>query len=175
MTHNFKFTSTKAYSEIAPCAYRQWKADSHCAVIHGYSFSFKFEFSTDELDLRNWACDYGSLRPLKELLEEYFDHTLLCSDDDPHKDAIINLQTLGIAKVTMLPKVGCEAIADMLYEYVNNILLDDYQERDRLWCTRVEVRETSSNMAYRSGSRDLNRDGEEPTPEKPWDGPVTIL
>ena len=70
-----KYRSTKTYRQIAPCAYRQWRADSHCNQIHGYAFSFHFEFETDDLDARNWAFDYGGLRPLKDKLEEWFDHT----------------------------------------------------------------------------------------------------
>ena len=45
-----KFITTKEYSNIAPVAYRQWRADSHCKYLHGYSLSFKFEFECDELD-----------------------------------------------------------------------------------------------------------------------------
>lgn len=30
-----KFRSTKTYTQIAPCAYRQWKADTHCSNLHG--------------------------------------------------------------------------------------------------------------------------------------------
>ena len=33
----YKFTSTKEYVDQFPVAYRQWKADSHCNLIHGYS------------------------------------------------------------------------------------------------------------------------------------------
>jgi len=31
----YKYNSTKEYVDKFPCAYRQWKADSHCNVIHG--------------------------------------------------------------------------------------------------------------------------------------------
>ena len=31
-------------------------------------------------------------------------------------------------------------------------------EADRLWCYRVEVRETQSNMAFREGHREWNED-----------------
>ena len=61
----YKYTSTKEYHDSFPCAYRQWRADSHCNMIHGYSFSMKFYFGTDELDVRNWAADYGGLKELK--------------------------------------------------------------------------------------------------------------
>lgn len=155
MSHNYKFTSTKEYKQIAPCAYRQWKAQSHCNQIHGYSFSFKFEFSTNELDAYNWCVDYGSLRPLKDLIEEWFDHTLLVAEDDPMKDELVRLGDLGLAKITFVEKTGCEGLADFLYNYINTCFLKDYGYGDRVWCTKVEVRETDSNMAYRSGDRDL--------------------
>ena len=156
MTHNCKYTSTKTYRQIAPCAYRQWRADSHCNQIHGYSFSFHFEFSSNELDVRNWVMDYGGLRPLKGLLEDWFDHTLLVAQDDPNRADLLKLGELGLAKITEVEKTGCEGIAEFLYEYVNTIFLKDYGEVDRIWCTRVEVRETDSNMAYRAGYRDLD-------------------
>ena len=74
-----RFTSGKTYTHATghSCAFRQWKADSHCNLIHGYALSFHFEFESEELDSRNWVMDFGGLRPLKDLLEDWFDHTLL--------------------------------------------------------------------------------------------------
>jgi 6-pyruvoyltetrahydropterin/6-carboxytetrahydropterin synthase len=155
-----KYISTKEYSNIAPLAYRQWKADSHCSKIHGYCLSFKFEFECDELDVRNWAMDYGGLKPLKEFLEEYFDHVVLLAKDDPQYDDIKRLGELGLAKITEVDKTGCEGLADYLYKYVNGIFLPNYGqiEAERLWCSKVEVRETPSNMAMRVGHREDNED-----------------
>lgn len=152
-----KYVSTKEYKEIGPVAYRQWRASSHCNLIHGYALSFKFEFETDQLDARNWAMDYGGLKPLKALLEDWFDHTLLVAEDDPNRKNFEDLAAAGLAKITWVEKTGCEGIADFLYEYINTIFLKDYGEQDRLWCSRVEVRETNANMAYRQGHRE---DGE---------------
>lgn len=153
-----KYRSTKTYRQIAPCAYRQWKADSHCNQIHGYAFSFHFEFETDDLDARNWAFDYGGLRPLKDKLEEWFDHTLLVAQDDPMRDELLRLGQLGLAKITEVEKTGCEGLSDFLYEYINTIFLPSCgkSEADRLWCCKVEVRETDSNMAMRVGHREDN-------------------
>ena len=154
-----KFRSTKTYRQIAPCAYRQWKADSHCNQIHGYAFSFHFEFETDDLDARNWAFDYGGLRPLKDKLEEWFDHTLLVAQDDPMRNELLRLGELGLAKITEVEKTGCEGLSDFLYEYINTIFLPSCgkSEADRLWCCKVEVRETDSNMAMRVGHREDNQ------------------
>tara|TARA_R100001377_G_C3194755_1_gene112217 strand:- start:1501 stop:1965 length:465 start_codon:yes stop_codon:yes gene_type:complete len=152
-----KYISTKTYNQIAPVAYRQWKADSHCNKIHGYALSFHFEFESETLDARNWVMDFGGLRPLKDKLEEWFDHTLLLALDDPHYEDIKKLGKLGLAKITEVEKTGCEGIASFLYEYVNTIFLPSYGEKHRIWCCKVEVRETDNNMAMIVGQRhDIN-------------------
>ena len=148
-----RYVSTKTYKQLGPVAYRQWRAESHCNVIHGYALSFHFEFESETLDARNWVIDFGGLRPLKELLEDWFDHTLLVANDDPCKPALLELGALGIAKITEVEKTGCEGLATFLYEYVNTIYLKDVGEADRVWCTRVEVRETPSNMSMVVGER----------------------
>ena len=155
-----KFKSTKTYNQIGPVAYRQWRADSHCRFLHGYALSFYFEFESDTLDVRNWVLDFGGLRPLKEKLEEWFDHTLLLASDDPHYEDIKKLGELGLAKITEVERTGCEGIADFLYKYINGVFLPHYgaSEAERIWCCMVQVRETDSNMAMRVGHRDDNED-----------------
>jgi len=139
-----KYISTKTYKHLGPVAYRQWRADSHCRFIHGYALSFHFEFETNTLDARNWVMDFGGLRPLKEKLEEWFDHTFLVATDDPDREQLLALGKSGVAK----------GIADFLYEYVNTIFLKNCGEQDRVWCCKVEVRETDNNMAMRVGHRE---------------------
>lgn len=150
-----KFISTKTYRQIGPVAYRQWRADSHCNLIHGYALSFHFEFEADDLDARNWVMDFGGLTPLKDKLEEWFDHTLLVAEDDPQKEMLLKLGEAGLAKITLVERTGCEGLADFLYEYINTILLPQFgvEEAKRVWCCKVEVRETDSNMAMRVGHR----------------------
>ena len=158
---SYKYTSTKEYHDAFPCAYRQWRSDSHCNQIHGYSFSMKFYFGTNDLDVRNWAADYGGLKELKKILEDQFDHTLLVAEDDPELEMFKLLQEKKMAKLTILPKLGCESLADMLYKYVNGVYIPEMWgqgEAERLWCYRVEVRETQSNMAFREGHREWNED-----------------
>lgn len=157
----YKFVSTKEYVDAFPVAYRQWRADSHCRHIHGYSFSMKFYFGTNDLDARRWAADYGGLKELKSILQAQFDHTTLVSEDDPQLEWYKEAEKRGIAKLTILPNLGCEALADMLYKYVNGVYIPDMWgkgEVERLWCFRVEVRETQSNMAFREGHRHWNED-----------------
>lgn len=157
----YPYVSTKEYVDEFPCAYRQWRADSHCNMIHGYSFSMKFFFGAHTLDARNWVADYGGLKELKEFLKSQFDHTLLVSYDDPEIETYKILQQKKMAKLIVLPKLGCEGLADQLYKYVNGIYIPTYWglgEANRLWCFRVEVRETQTNMAYREGHREWEED-----------------
>ena len=79
----------------------------------------KFYFGTDNLDTRNWAADYGGFKELKGVLESQFDHTLLVAEDDPELEFYREMQRRNIAKLTILPKLGCEGLADQLYRYVN--------------------------------------------------------
>jgi len=151
-----KYISTKTYNQIGPVAYRQWRADSHCNLIHGYALSFHLEFECDTLDARNWCMDFGGLKPLKGLLEDWFDHTLLVAQDDPMREHLLKLGELKLAKITEVEKTGCEGIADFLYEYINTIFLSNYGEKERVWCCKVQVRETDANMAMRVGHRKDN-------------------
>lgn len=155
------YISTKSYRQLGPVAYRQWRADSHCNQIHGYAMSFHFEFESDTLDARNWVMDFGGLRPLKQFLEDKFDHCLLLATDDPQYDEIKRLGDLGLAKITEVDRTGCEGIADFLYKYINGIFLPESfgeAESNRIWCCKVEVRETDANMAMRVGHRSDNED-----------------
>ena len=46
-----RFLSGKTYTHSTghSCAFRQWRADSHCKYVHGYAFRFKVWFE-GELD-----------------------------------------------------------------------------------------------------------------------------
>lgn len=156
---SYKWTSTKEYIDAFPCAYRQWRSDSHCNKNHGYSFSMKFYFGTNNLDARNWVADYGALKPLKTFLESQFDHTTIIAEDDPALDFYKEMDRRGLCTLVVLPAVGCESLADQLYKYVNGVFIPDQWgtgEAERIWCYRVEVRETQANMAFREGHRSWN-------------------
>lgn len=153
----YKYYSTKLYHELGSVSYRQWRADSHCSLLHGYALSFLFEFGSDELDVRNWVVDFGGLRPLKEQLEDWFDHTLLVAEDDPHKNTLVELGRLGIAKIVFVERTGCEGIADWLYRHLNDPydgFIKNILGYSNVWCTKIEVRETQANSAGIHGTKD---------------------
>lgn len=142
------FRSTKTYGhEIGlSCAFRQWRAESHCRLLHGYALSVKFEFEAEELDARNWVVDFGGLKSLKTILEDTFDHKLLVADDDPMKYSLLELDALGLADVIVLPSVGCEKFAEYIFEVAEQ-WLSDAGFAPRCSLVSVEVCEHGANSA----------------------------
>jgi len=144
-----KYISTKTYGAERgfAVAYRQWRAESHCRLLHGYSLGFHFEFESDDLDARNWVVDFGSLRTLKDKLDEWFDHTLLVALDDPEFKTFEELHKKGLANMVAVEHTGCEALAKFLFDYIDEIWMPDNGYADRCRIRKVEVRETPSNSA----------------------------
>lgn len=145
------YQSTKTYGhEIGlSCAFRQWRAESHCRFLHGYALAVKFVFEADELDCRNWVVDFGGLKSLKGILEDTFDHKLLVAADDPEKMMFFELGNNGVADVIEVPATGCEAFARMIYEVAEQ-WLKDAGFAPRCHLVSVEVREHGANSAIYS-------------------------
>lgn len=142
------YKSTKRYGhELGfSCAFRQHRADSHCRLIHGYALAFKFVFCSTSLDVRNWVVDFGGLKPLKQMLEDTFDHTLLVAKDDPERQHLQTLDMLGLARVVVVDATGCEATARLVFK-VTEQWLKDAGYGTRVWLESVEVAEHGANSA----------------------------
>ena len=142
---NFRYRVTKTYGNERglSCAFRQWGADSHCRLIHGYSLGFRFTFEARKLDERNWVYDFGDMGFIKDFLEDNFDHILMIASDDPRKEDLYNLD--GVAEIRELPVVGCEAFAEYVYSYVSREVKEQTNERVRL--VSVECFEHGANSA----------------------------
>ena len=142
----FKSTKTYGHDLGFSCAFRQWKAESHCRFVHGYALAFRFEFAADELDVRNWVVDFGGLKGLKQILEDTFDHKTVIAEDDPHLEYFKQGHDLGVLDLVIVPAGGCEKFAEMVYEVTEQWLKDaGFSPRCRL--VSVEVKEHGSNSA----------------------------
>lgn len=145
-----KYVSTKTYTHaqgLSAC-FRQWRAESHCKYLHGYSLQVKVLFEARELDERNWVVDFGSLKSFKAWLEDTFDHKLLAALDDPlYIDGTYHrMQTAGLCVLRPVVATGCEAFAKMVYEYLETWLRDNGYA-PRCGIAFVEVREHEANSA----------------------------
>ncbi len=127
------------------CAFRQWRADSACNLIHGYSLGFRFTLESESLDDRSWVYDFGSFAVIKSWIEDHFDHTFIISQDDPEYVSLKDLGTKGVAKIVELEAVGCEKFAEMTYNFTSQCIANETNQRVKL--ISVEVFEHGANSA----------------------------
>lgn len=136
------FKSTKRFTGF-PCTHRQWKAESHCRFVHGYSREFYFEFEAKELTKEGWVVDFGGLKEIKNWLNYIFDHTFLAAQDDPKLEVFKQLDMEGVIQLRILPNPGMEGTAHYVYHEASKILKKLYG--DRAWITLVRVNENENN------------------------------
>jgi 6-pyruvoyltetrahydropterin/6-carboxytetrahydropterin synthase len=143
-----RYYSTKTYGHNIglSAVFRQPNADhSHCHLLHGYSLAFTFTFGCDELDNKNWAVDFGGLKPLKAWLEDSFDHKLCLDFRDPHKELFYDLQQKDLCEVREFDGVGAEKFAQHAFEFADRLIRE--KTNDRCYCVRVECAEHGANSA----------------------------
>jgi 6-pyruvoyltetrahydropterin/6-carboxytetrahydropterin synthase len=143
--------STKTYDHSVglSAAFRQWRAESHCRFIHGYSLAIRLEFEAEQLDVRNWVVDFGSLKSFKGWLEDTFDHKTLVAEDDPEYDTFVELDRKGLIQMVTVPATGCEAFSKMIFEAAE-VWLQDNGYSPRAWIRSVEIKEHGGNSAIYS-------------------------
>jgi 6-pyruvoyltetrahydropterin/6-carboxytetrahydropterin synthase len=151
-----KFQSSKVFDGFST-VFRQWKAtDTHCRFVHGYGISFKVYFEGG-LDERNWVWDFGGMKRAKTQIDgmspkawmDYmFDHTLIVADDDPFKNAFIEMGEAGAAQVRVIPATGAEKFAEYIYTKLNSFVQEETEGRVRV--TKVKFMEHGKNAAYYS-------------------------
>jgi 6-pyruvoyltetrahydropterin/6-carboxytetrahydropterin synthase len=146
-----KYYSTKTFGNDRglSCAFRQWKADSHCNQVHGYSLGFRFVFEATILDNRNWVYDFGETKWILEYLREAFDHTTAVAVDDPHLTLFEAMDEAGVLTLRIFSAVGCEKFAEVVYTDIAPQVAELTKNRVRL--KSVEVFEHGSNSAIYEG------------------------
>jgi 6-pyruvoyltetrahydropterin/6-carboxytetrahydropterin synthase len=126
--------------------FRQPNADhSHCHLLHGYSLGFKFTFACDHLDNKNWAVDFGGLKPIKAWLEDSFDHKTAIDKADPHIDVFLDLEKKGLIDLRIFDGVGAEKFAYHAFVFADNLIKE--KTDGRCWVHSVECAEHGANSA----------------------------
>ena len=140
-----EFTSTKTFHNF-PCAHRQHKHDGNCALVHGYSRSFHFEFGAKTFTKEGFVVDYGDLKELKSHLDYMYDHTLVLDAEDPYMDKFKELEKLGVCQIRTQPMgPGMEGTAHYLCEWGDVWLRN--KTKNRAWIISIEARENDKNSS----------------------------
>jgi 6-pyruvoyltetrahydropterin/6-carboxytetrahydropterin synthase len=145
------YYSTKTYGHNIglSAVFRQPNADhSHCHLLHGYSLQFKFTFGTRALDNKNWAVDFGGLKPLKAWLEDNFDHKMALDKNDPFLETFKHLETLDLAEIRLFDGVGTEKFAEHAFNFADTLIKE--KTDGRCWVESVECAEHGANSAIYS-------------------------
>jgi len=143
-----KHYSTKHYGHNIglSAVFRQPNADhSHCHLLHGYSLAFTFTFGCDELDNKNWAVDFGGLKPLKAWLEDNFDHKLCVDSADPNITDLYELEEKGLCEIREFNGVGAEKFAQHAFNFADKLIREATD--NRCYCVKVECAEHGANSA----------------------------
>ena len=95
----------------------------------------------------NWIVDYGLFgrNGLKQWLNDAFDHTLIVEQDDPQLESFKMLEELGLAKLTIVSKIGAESLAKQVFEKFNKTFANT--EGGRVKVTKVECFENKNNSS----------------------------
>ena len=142
------YYSTKTYGHNIglACVFRQPNADhSHCHLLHGYSLQFKVTFGCDKLDNKNWAVDFGGLKPLKKWLEDHFDHKTALDVNDPHLDKFRELEKLDLVDIVIFDGVGAEMFAKHAFDFADKLIRE--KTDNRCYVVEVECAEHGANSA----------------------------
>ena len=140
-----RYVSTKIIP-MGSTAFRQWRADSHCKLIHGYRLQCKLWFTAEELDDKNWIYDFGGCKEIKNLLEKQYDHTTVVAADDPELDTFKLMSEKGMIDLRIAEKgVGIERTAEWVYDATNKFVTE--QTNNRVRVIKVEVWEHEGNSA----------------------------
>jgi 6-pyruvoyltetrahydropterin/6-carboxytetrahydropterin synthase len=84
----------------------------------------------------------------KEWMDYMFDHTLIVAEDDPFKNAFIEMGEAGAAQVRVIPATGAEKFAKYIYTKLNKFV--DTETEGRVKVTKVKFMEHGKNAAYYS-------------------------
>ena len=141
------YQSTKTF-HFLPCAHRQWRDKGDCKFIHGYDRSVKLVFECHYLDDKNWVMDFGGLKEIKEWLENLFDHTLLINEDDPEIEFFEEMERRNLCKLRIMPNVGMEGSAKYIFDYVNEWVQNETNQRVYLYSVECIENEKNSAVFY---------------------------
>ncbi len=158
---SYRVTKTYGHELGLSATFRQWRAQSHCRFIHGYALGFKVVFESRILDENGWVKNFGGLKPLKQRLVDTFDHRMVVAEDDPEYELLVMLGAredgdamtghAQLAQVVVVPGVGCEAFARMVWDWADELITPEERTRG-VHLVEVECREHAGNAASYTGN-----------------------
>ena len=131
---------------LGSTAFRQWRAKSHCRLLHGYRLTAKIYFYAENLDETNWIFDFGNCKEIKTILENQFDHTTCVAADDPELDMFKLMDDKDMIDLRIMENgVSIEKNSEWIFNTVNDYVKN--KTNNRVSVIKVEVWEHEGNSA----------------------------
>lgn len=129
-----KKSMKKSFGLIDPpynCIFRMWKEKDTTFKGHSLFFDFYFEFETErtELELEKMPID---TRWFETYLREAFSNTFAVELEDPLMDLFLELEELGGCDLRFMDKVGGQAFAEMVFNDLAPIVLEQTDNKVRM-------------------------------------------
>lgn len=146
------FSVTKVFTDI-PIGHRQHNHTGHCKYIHGHNWGISVTIASRDLDENGFVFDFGNFKDFRAYLNEVFDHSVLINESDPEMSRWVELNDLGLMKVTVVPLASCEGLAAHFFQYLSTYVRERTPSNRFARVTEVTVTEDSKNSATVTGPR----------------------
>jgi 6-pyruvoyltetrahydropterin/6-carboxytetrahydropterin synthase len=111
-----------------------------CRNLHGHSGEAVIELGSNNLNDNGFVMDFGDLKaPIKQWINEYWDHSFLANEKDP---LLPTIQAAGLKVFTFPAEPSAEVMAKRLFEQVSSLNLPQ-----GVVPLRVTIRETCTGLA----------------------------
>jgi 6-pyruvoyltetrahydropterin/6-carboxytetrahydropterin synthase len=131
--------------------HRVYRHEGHCKHLHGHSYGFEIQVTSEELDEVGRIIDFAIIRTLLcDWLDRQWDHRFLVWDKDPIWSKLIEIDPEGTVIVPFNPTV--ENIATYFVENISEGLLYG----TNVHISELKVWETDKCAATYTNERYLN-------------------
>ncbi len=139
-----RFHMCELFDEL-PCCHRSWANQGKRFFLHGYERSFEIEFACAETESGTGSVvDDITLKEVRAILRDQFDHTTLIAADDPQRDLFELLADRGVIDLRIMDNTGIAASAAWAFETVERIV--GPATTGRVWVSRIMARESHDNV-----------------------------
>lgn len=121
-----------------------------CASLHGHSYKCKVCIQAKNTDSKGFVIEFGELKPIRDYLDTYFDHSLLIAQNDIE---LIHLAEELKTKHTILPIAATTSELMAMYlaeDILHTIFTEDEYDLNLIlgeMTVTVTIMETENNKA----------------------------
>lgn len=141
------FKVTKRLKD-ANIAHRLMNYNGPCENIHGHTYHFEIDISSNKLDQLGMVIDFSTLKKICDnWIQANWDHSILVADQDTElKNLVFNLTSGN--KYFIMPS---NTTAEYMASYLFSMFSKEFRKFENIKLTEVRVWETETSIASYQG------------------------